>query len=210
MSTPIRVVVADDHPIVRQGIVALLTSEDDIEVVAEVSDGRQAIAAAVREEPNLVLMDLRMPDVDGVAATKAIVERCPGVAVLVLTTFDTDEAIVQAVDAGASGYLLKDTPTDDLVEGVRRAAAGETVLASTISRRMIERMRTTTSHALTGREIEVLREVAQGNTNSEVAAKLHISQATVKTHLLHIYDKLSVSDRAAAVAKAYEKGILTL
>lgn len=210
MSTPIRVVVVDDHPIVRQGIVALLTSEDDIEVVAEVSDGRQAIAAAVREEPNLVLMDLRMPDVDGVAATKAIVERCPGVAVLVLTTFDTDEAIVQAVDAGASGYLLKDTPTDDLVEGVRRAAAGETVLASTISRRMIERMRTTTSHALTGREIEVLREVAQGNTNSEVAAKLHISQATVKTHLLHIYDKLSVSDRAAAVAKAYEKGILTL
>lgn len=210
MSSEIRIVVADDHPIVRQGIVALLAAEDDIEVVGEVADGRRAIAMAVGEEPDLVLMDLRMPEVDGVEATRTIRERCPDVAVLVLTTFDTDEAIVRAIDAGASGYLLKDTPTDQLVDSVRRAAAGETVLAAPISRRLVERMRTSTSEALTSREIEVLREVAQGNTNAEAAENLHISQATVKTHLLHIYDKLGVSDRASAVARAYETGVLTV
>ncbi len=205
----IRVVVADDHPVVRQGIVALLDGEDGIDVIDEVADGRKAIASAVNNEPDLVVMDLRMPDTDGVEATKAIRERCPGVAVLVLTTFDTDEAIVQAVDAGASGYMLKDAPTHELVDAVRRAAAGETVLAAPISQRILERMRATTSTALTTREIEVLREVARGNTNASIAESLHIGQATVKTHLLHIYDKLGVSDRAAAVAKAYETGVLT-
>lgn len=209
MKSPIKVVVADDHPVVRSGIVGLLEAEADIEVVGQAADGRQAIAAAVRHDPTVVLMDLRMPDVDGVAATKAIRERCPGVAVVVLTTFDTDEAIVRAVDAGASGYLLKDAPTDELVDGVRRAAAGETVLAAPISKRLVERMRTTSVDALTPREIEVLREVARGNTNAEVAELLHISEATVKTHLLHIYGKLAVSDRAAAVAKAYETGVLS-
>lgn len=209
MKSPIKVVVADDHPVVRSGIVGLLEAEADIEVVGQAADGRQAIAAAVRHDPTVVLMDLRMPDVDGVAATKAIRERCPGVAVVVLTTFDTDEAIVRAVDAGASGYLLKDAPTDELVDAVRRAAAGETVLAAPISKRLVERMRTTSVDALTPREIEVLREVARGNTNAEVAELLHISEATVKTHLLHIYGKLAVSDRAAAVAKAYETGVLS-
>ncbi len=210
MSGPIRVVVADDHPVVRQGIVALLEAENGIEVVGEAEDGRRAISTAVSEEPDLVLMDLRMPDVDGVAATRAIKERLPNVAVLVLTTFDTDEAIVRAVDAGASGYLLKDTPTDELVAAVKSAASGATVFAAPISRRLFERMRTTSSVALTAREIEVLRAVAQGNTNAEVAEGLHISEATVKTHLLHIYGKLSVSDRAAAVAKAYETGVLSV
>lgn len=210
MTPLVTVVVVDDHPIVREGIVALLESEEDIEVVDQAADGRQAIAAAVRHEPAVVLMDLRMPHMDGVAATEAIRERCPSVAVLVLTTFDTDEAIVRAVEAGASGYLLKDAPTDQLVDGVRRAAAGETVLAAPISKRLVERMRGTTVDALTSREIEVLREVAQGNTNAEVAARLHISEATVKTHLLHIYSKLGVSDRAAAVARAYETGVLSV
>lgn len=209
MSSPIQVVVADDHPIVRSGIVGLLESEPDIEVVGQAADGREAIAAAVRHEPTVVLMDLRMPGVDGVAATEAITERCPSVVVLVLTTFDTDEAIVRAVDAGAAGYLLKDAPTDELVDAVRRAAAGETVLAAPISKRLVERMRSTKIDALTKREIEVLREVASGNTNAEVAALLHISEATVKTHLIHIYDKLAVSDRAAAVSKAYETGVLS-
>lgn len=209
MSDPIRVVVADDHPIVRSGIVGLLDAQADIEVVGEAADGREAIAAAVRHEPSVVVMDLRMPDIDGVGATVEIGRRCPNVAVLVLTTFDTDEAIVRAVDAGAAGYLLKDAPTDQLVDGVRRAAAGETVLAAPISRRLVERMRSTRTDALTAREIEVLREVAGGNTNAEVAAALHISEATVKTHLLHIYDKLAVSDRAAAVSKAYQQGILS-
>lgn len=208
MSQPITVVVADDHPIVRSGIVGLLDGHDDIDVLAEAADGREALTAALRLRPDVVVMDLRMPDMDGVAATTAIQELCPEVAVLVLTTFDTDEAIVRAVDAGAAGYLLKDAPTEQLLDGVRRAAAGETVLAGTISRRLVERMRGTTTDALTTREIEVLRHVADGNTNAEIARALHISTATVKTHLLHIYAKLGVSDRAAAVAQGYEQGIL--
>lgn len=209
MTRLIRVVVADDHPIVRQGVVALLEDESDIEVVADVADGRAALSAVLAEDPDVVLMDLRMPEMDGVEATKAVRERRPEVAVLVLTTYDTDEAIVRAVEAGAAGYMLKDSPTEDLVDAVRRAAAGETVLAPPITKRLVERMHEVSPDALTSREIEVLREVANGNTNAEIAERLHISEATVKTHLIHIYDKLAVSDRAAAVAQAYERDILS-
>lgn len=209
MTQKIRVVVADDHPIVRQGVVALLEDDEDIEVIAQVSDGRAALSAVLTQDPDLVLMDLRMPEMDGVEATRAIRDRRPEVAVLVLTTYDTDEAIVRAVEAGAVGYMLKDSPTEDLVDAVRRAAAGETVLASPITKRLFERMHQVSPDALTSREIEVLREVANGNTNAQVAESLHISEATVKTHLIHIYGKLAVSDRAAAVARAYEKGILS-
>ena len=209
MSEVIRVVVADDHPIVRQGVVALLQNESDIQVVADVADGRAAVSATLLEEPDVVLMDLRMPEMDGVEATRAVRARRPEVAVLVLTTYDTDEAIVRAVEAGAAGYMLKDSPTADLVEAVRRAAAGETVLAPPITKRLVERMHKVSPDALTAREIDVLREVANGNTNAGVAERLHISEATVKTHLLHIYDKLGVSDRAAAVAQAYERGVLS-
>jgi DNA-binding NarL/FixJ family response regulator len=205
----IRVVVADDHPIVRQGVVALLENESDIEVVADVADGRAALSAVLAEDPDVVLMDLRMPEMDGVEATKAVRERRPEVAVLVLTTYDTDEAIVRAVEAGAAGYMLKDSPTEDLVDAVRRAAAGETVLAPPITKRLVERMHRVSPDALTSREIDVLREVANGNTNAEIAKRLHISEATVKTHLIHIYEKLAVSDRAAAVSRAYERGVLT-
>lgn len=126
-----------------------------------------------------------------------------------LTTYDTDEAIVRAVEAGAAGYMLKDSPTEDLVDAVRRAAAGETVLAPPITKRLVERMHKVSPDALTSREIDVLREVANGNTNAEVGERLHISEAIVKTHLIHIYDKLAVSDRAAAVARAYERGVLS-
>ena len=209
MSGLIRVVVADDHPIVRQGMVALLGAEQDIDVVADVADGRAALSAVLAEEPDVVLMDLRMPVMDGVEATRAVRQRRPDVAVLVVTTYDTDEAIVRAIEAGAAGYMLKDAPTEDLVDAVRRAAAGETVLAPPITKRLAERMHNVSPDALTSREIEVLREVANGNTNAVIAERLHISEATVKTHLIHIYDKLAVSDRAAAVARAYEKGVLT-
>ena len=210
MSGTIRVVVADDHPIVRQGVVALLEDEPDIEVVADVADGRAALAAVLAEDPDVVLMDLRMPQMDGVEATRAVRERRPDVAVLVVTTYDTDEAIVRAVEAGAAGYMLKDSPTEELVDAVRRAATGETVLAPPITKRLAERTHKVSPDALTSREIDVLREVAGGNTNAEIAERLHIGEATVKTHLIHIYDKLAVSDRAAAVARAYEKGFLSI
>lgn len=205
----ITLVVADDHPIVRGGLVALLGTDPDIDVIGEASDGVEAVEAALRLRPSAVVMDLRMPNLDGVAATIAIKAEWPEAAVIVLTTYDTDEAIVRAVEAGASGYVLKDTPPDDLVDAIRRAAAGETVLSPPVAKRLVERMRGPDTSSLSTREIEVLREVAGGNTNAVIADRLHISQATVKTHLLHIYDKLGVSDRAAAVSRAYETGVLT-
>ena len=205
----ITLVVADDHPIVRGGIVALLAAEPDVEVVAEAADGHEAVAAALEHRPSVVLTDLRMPNLDGVGAIEAIRADWPDAAIVVLTTYDTDEAIVRAIEAGAAGYLLKDAPSDDLVDAVRRAAAGETVLAPPVAKRLVERVRDPQAGALSLREIEVLRGVASGNTNAAIAAELHISQATVKTHLLHIYDKLGVSDRAAAVAVAYENGVLS-
>lgn len=203
----ITLVVVDDHPIVRGGIVALLSAEPDIDIVAEAANGREAIDAALEHRPSAILMDLRMPELDGVGAIEAIRGEWPDAAVVVLTTYDTDEAIVRALEAGASGYLLKDAPSADLIDAVRRAAAGETVLAPPVAKRLVDRVRDPQAGALSLREIEVLRGVAAGNTNGSIAAELHISQATVKTHLLHIYDKLGVSDRAAAVAVAYERGV---
>ena len=150
-----------------------------------------------------------MPRVDGGAAIAAIKSEWPEAAIVVLTTYDTDEAIVRAIEAGASGYLLKDAPPEELLDAVRRAARGETVLAAPVAKRLVDRVRDPSAGALSQRELEVLREVASGNTNAQIAGVLHISQATVKTHLLHIYDKLGVADRAAAVARAYDAGILS-
>jgi DNA-binding NarL/FixJ family response regulator len=205
----ITLLVVDDHPVVRGGIVSLLSAEPDIDVVAECGDGAEAVDAALRLRPAAILMDLRMPILDGVGAITLIRAQWPEAAIVVLTTYDTDEAIVRAIEAGASGYLLKDAPPDDLVDAVRRAAAGETVLAPSVAKRLVDRVRSPGTVALSPREIEVLREVASGNTNAHIAERLHISQATVKTHLLHIYDKLGVSDRAAAVARAYDTGVLS-
>lgn len=205
----ITLIVVDDHPVVRGGLVALLGAEPDIQVVAEAANGEEAVAAALEFRPSVIVMDLRMPVLDGADATAAIREQWPDASVIVLTTYDTDEAIVRAVEAGATGYMLKDTPPDDLVDAIRRAAAGETVLAPPVAKRLVDRIRDPEAGALSAREIEVLREVAIGNTNAVIADRLHISQATVKTHLLHIYEKLGVSDRAAAVARAYESGILS-
>ncbi len=206
--SPITLVVVDDHPVVRQGLVALLSAEPDIEVLAQAADGSEAVDLVLELRPSAVIMDLRMPVMDGVTATAAIRATWPEAAVLVLTTYDTDEAIVRAVEAGASGYLLKDAPPEDLLDAIRRAAAGETVLAPPVAKRLVDRIREPDAVALSLRELEVLREVAGGNTNAGIAGRLHISEATVKTHLLHIYDKLSVSDRAAAVAQGYERGLL--
>lgn len=204
----IRVVVADDHPVLRQGMVAMLGMHDDMDVVGEAADGAEAVALAGRLLPDVVLMDLRMPNVDGADATATIVRRHPGVRVLVVTTYDTDVDILRAVEAGATGYVLKDTPIAELVAAVRAAARGETVLAPRVAGRLLERVRTPAPDALTPRELEVLACVARGLSNAEVGRALFIGEATVKTHLLRAFAKLGVDDRTAAVTVAIERGML--
>jgi DNA-binding NarL/FixJ family response regulator len=204
----IRVLVVDDHPVVRSGLVGMLDVEDDLEIVGEAGDGEEAVARVAALAPDVVLMDLRMPRLDGAGATARIVAAHPASKVLVLTTFDTDGDIVRAVEAGATGYLLKDTPRAQLVEAVRAAARGETVLAPAVAARLVSRMRAPAVEALTPREVEVLRCVARGLSNAEVGRALFIGEATVKTHLLRAFAKLGVDDRTRAVTVAMERGIL--
>jgi DNA-binding NarL/FixJ family response regulator len=204
----IRVLVVDDHPVVRSGLVGLLDVEDDVEVVGEAVDGAEAVARVAALVPDVVLMDLRMPTMDGATATAAILAAHPGVRVLVLTTYDTDADIVRAVEAGATGYLLKDAPRAQLVEAVRTAARGGTVLAPTVAARLVSRMRAPTVDPLTPREVEVLAAVARGLSNAEIGKSLFIGEATVKTHLLRAFTKLGVDDRTRAVTVAMERGIL--
>ncbi len=202
----LRVLVCDDHPVVRAGIVGLLSAEPDLEVVGQAGDGDQAVRLAADLAPDVVLMDLRMPRVEGPEATARIVRDHPGVAVVVLTTYETDADILRAVEAGARGYLLKDTPAEDIAAAVRAAARGETVLAPAVAARLVSRVRAPV--ALTGREIEVLEGVARGWSNAEIARNLVIGEATVKTHLLRVFQKLGVDDRTRAVTIAMERGIL--
>ncbi|WP_136519151.1 MULTISPECIES: response regulator [Cellulomonas] len=207
MST-VRVLVADDHPVVRSGLTGLLALEPDVEVVGEAGDGEEAVALATSLRPDLVLMDLRMPGTDGADATARIVATLPGVHVLVLTTYETDTDILRAVEAGATGYLLKDTPRDQLVAGVRAAARGESALSPSVARRLVQQVRGDTAERLTPREVEVLAGVARGLSNAAVGRELFITEATVKTHLLRAFAKLGVDDRTRAVTVAIERGIL--
>ena len=205
----IRVVIADDHPIVRDGIVAILERQDDITVVAEASGGREAVVVVAREQPDVVLMDLRMPEGDGVAAIRALREvsrETPRI--LVLTTYDTDDDIRHALAAGADGYLLKDTPRTELVAAVRHLAAGRPVVSPEVLRVMAAPAEQRAEVPLTPRERDVLREVAAGGTTREAAGRLFISETTFKTHLSRAFDKLGVNDRAAAVRVAYDRGLL--
>jgi DNA-binding NarL/FixJ family response regulator len=204
----IRVLVVDDHPVVRSGLAGMLNVEDDVTVVGEAGDGEEAILRVAALAPDVVLMDLRMPRLDGVGATSRIVAEHPGSRVLVLTTYDTDADIVRAVAAGATGYLLKDTPRRQLVDAVRAAARGETVLAPPVAARLVSRMRAPAAEALTPREVEVLRAVSRGLSNAEIGRELYIGEATVKTHLLRAFAKLGVDDRTRAVTVAMERGIL--
>lgn len=204
----IRVLLVDDHPVVRSGLAGLLDAEGDIEVVGEAGDGREAVGLAVRLQPDVVLMDLHMPVLDGPGATAELARLVPDTRVLVLTTFDTDTDIIRAIEAGATGYLLKDTPREQLVDAVRRAAAGETVLAPPVAARLMRRMRDR-DFELTAREIQVLEGVSRGLSNAGIGGELFVSEATVKTHLLHIFEKLGVGDRTAAVTVALERGILS-
>ncbi|GAA4749279.1 response regulator transcription factor [Modestobacter marinus] len=202
------IVVVDDHPVVRGGLVGWLTAQPDLAVVAEAGDGLAALAAVAEHSPDVVLMDLRMPRMDGVTATGRITATHPGVRVLVLTTYDTDADIVRAVEAGATGYLLKDTPLPQLADAVRAAARGETVLAPPVAAKLVSRMRAPAVEAPTARELQVLSGVARGLTNAEIGRELFIGEATVKTHLLRVFAKLGVDDRTRAVLVAVERGLL--
>lgn len=206
----LRVVVVDDHPVVRDGIRGMLDGQPDLTVVGEAGDGREAIAVVARERPDVVLMDLRMPQLDGVAAINRITVDQPEVRVLVLTTYDEDHDIVRAIEAGARGVLLKDAPREDLFRAIRSAARGEMVLAPSVTARMFGRMRAPQEQTPTERELEVLTLVARGLTNRAIGRELALSEATVKTHLVHVFNKLGVADRTAAVTVAYERGLIRL
>jgi DNA-binding NarL/FixJ family response regulator len=206
----IRLVLADDHFVVRTGLRAMLESDPDIEIVGEAATGSEAIELVGQTLPDLVLMDLRMPDGDGVEATKRLRELHPTTEVLVLTTYDTDADILRAIEAGATGYLLKDATRDELLRATRLAAAGETTLAPSVASRLVDRVRDPGAGALSPRELQILELVAKGLTNREIGARLYISEATVKTHMIHVFSKLGVEDRTHAVSEAVTRGIIRL
>ncbi|MGH3241493.1 MAG: response regulator [Spirillospora sp.] len=204
----LRIIIVDDHTVMRAGVVALLAAEPTIDIVGEAGDGREAVELVERLRPDVVLLDLRMPVLDGVAATAEITRR-GGARVLVLTTYDTDADIEHAIEAGAIGYLLKDTTRDQLVKAVHAAARGETVLAPRVAEKLVARMRRPAPVALTAREIDVLNAVADGLSNADIGRRLVIAEATVKTHLLRVFAKLDVSDRTHAVIVALDRGLIT-
>ncbi|WP_432884856.1 response regulator [Kribbella sp. CA-245084] len=205
----IRLLIADDHPVVRDGLSAMFAAEPGFEVVGQAGDGAEAIELAETVRPDVILMDLQMPGVNGLAAISELTERGVTARVLVLTTYDTDGYVVPAIEAGATGYLLKDAPRDELIRAVRAAADGTSVLAPSVANTLTNHVRTPpTPDIVSPRELEVIELVAAGNTNREIAAHLFISEATVKTHLLNIYTKLAVPDRASAVAEAFRRGLL--
>jgi DNA-binding NarL/FixJ family response regulator len=210
----IRVLVADDQAMVRAGFRMLLAREDDIEVVAEAGNGREAIELALRHRPTLVLMDIRMPEVDGLHASRRILDDNPAARILILTTFDLDEYIYEALRVGASGFVLKDDPPEQLITAIRTVAAGDALLSPTITRRVIRQFarrnrpeRPQGVDDLTARELEILQLVANGLSNAEIGRQLFIGETTVKTHVTHILQKLNLRDRVQAVVLSYQSGM---
>jgi DNA-binding NarL/FixJ family response regulator len=210
----IKVLIVDDQSLVRAGFRLVLENHDDLEVIGEASTGTQAIDSAQRLDPDVVLMDIRMPELDGIAATREITKR-GNARVLVLTTYDLDEYVYDALQAGASGFLLKDTPPQQLVDGIRAVANGEALLAPTVTKRLIQeftriarRTRPPELDELTPRELEVLKLVARGLSNAEIANELTLSETTIKTHVTHVLAKLNLRDRVQAVVLAYESGLV--
>jgi DNA-binding NarL/FixJ family response regulator len=206
----IRLIIADDHPVVRAGLQGMLASQPDFEIVGEATNGAEAVALAATLQPDLVLMDLRMATMDGVAATAQIRRQLPALPVLVLTTYDSDADILRALEAGATGYLLKDAPRDQLFSAIRDVAQGKSALTPAVMARLQRRLHSSSMDGLSAREIEVLTHVARGSSNKQIARHLHISEATVKSHLIHIFSKLGVTDRTAAVMVALERGLLNI
>ncbi|MEU4157476.1 response regulator transcription factor [Actinoplanes sp. NPDC026670] len=204
----IRILLVDDHPVVRMGLRGMLDAEPDLTVVGEASSGAEGFDQALALTPDIVLMDLRMPGGDGVEATGRILAAVPGVRVMVLTTYESDRDILRAIEAGAAGYLLKDASPKELADAVRAADRGETVLAPSVASTLVRQVRSPAPPALSARETEVLKLVASGLTNADIGKRLFISEATVKTHLLRVFNKLDVADRTAAVTTAMRHGLL--
>ena len=210
MTEPIRLLLCDDHPVVRSGLRGMLESQHDLEVVDEATDGNEAVLLARRHRPDVVLMDLRMPKVDGVTATELIKANQPDINVLILTTYETYADVVRAVAVGAHGFLLKDAPQEEIFNAVRDVARGNSPLAPSVAARLVERVRGDNENTLSPREIEILQLVSRGVNNKGVANELWISEATVKSHLNRIFDKLDAVDRTSAVTAALRRGIIRL
>jgi DNA-binding NarL/FixJ family response regulator len=206
----IRILIADDHPIVRSGLAGSLGMQPDFEIVGEAQTGVEAVQLAARLSPDLILMDIRMPALDGAAATQQIVAANPSARVLVLTTYSTDSDVLRAVEAGAVGYLLKDVPHDELFSAVRAVARGERYIAQTVASRLMSQLSGPSREPLTHRETEVLQCVARGASNRQIASALHIAEPTVKAHLVHIFSKLGVDSRTSAVRAGLERGVIQL
>lgn len=206
----IRILIVDDHLVVREGLRGMLSGQDDFLVVGEAADGREGLQQVDAVQPDVILLDLRMPVMDGVQMLKHLAQRESAPRVLVLTTYDSDADIVSAIEAGATGYLLKDAPREELFRAIRATAKGQAVLAPAVATTLMTHVRRPEQEKLTARETEVLECVARGLSNREIGRQLYISEATVKTHLIHIFGKLGVSDRTAAVTTALERGILRM
>lgn len=204
----ITVMLVDDNPVVREGLRGMLEAEPDLTVVGEAGSGDEAVALTRVKQPDVILMDLRIPGLDGVGATRKILAESPGQCVVMLMTYESDSDILRAVEAGAAGYLLKDASRTELADAIRAASRGETVLAPSVAGKLVNRVRNPAPQPLSAREIVVLRLVSKGSTNADIGRALHISEATVKTHLLRVFAKLDVSDRTAAVMAAMNAGVL--
>ena len=211
----IRILIADDHPIVRQGLATVLDQEKDLKVVGQASNGVEAVSEAMRLHPDVILMDLQMPVMDGVEAIQQIKQEDPDVGIIILTTYDTDENIFRGVEAGAKAYLLKDSPPQEVLKAIRAVRQGESLIQPSVASRLLDRFSqlsraSATEGGLSSREVEVLQLTARGIVNKEIAAQLFIGESTVKTHLIHIYNKLGVRGRTEAVAEATRRGIIKL
>ena len=211
----IRVIITDDHPVVREGLSAMLSREKDIEVVAEAANGNEAIVKARDLKPDIVLMDLRMPEVDGVEAMRRIRTENPDIKFIVLTTYDNDEYIFQGIEAGARAYLLKDSPREEMFKAIRVVSEGGSLIEPAVAGKVLDRFAALSRQvqipeALSEREVEILKLIAQGTSNKIIATSLNIGESTVKTHIQSIFNKLGVNDRTEAVTEAIKKGIITL